>query len=155
MNQSLCNVSKKPGRTKTINFFQCDNIRLVDLPGYGYNKLGKRISTQLAAMITSYLKNRKNLKIVVQLIDCRHNLSELDLIFIKYCQAQSFTTIYIATKSDLVKKNDLTNNINRLKHQLTYKEDETHTLFLTSKLEIEPLLINQIDNFLKHHGFFD
>ncbi|MBQ1301854.1 MAG: ribosome biogenesis GTP-binding protein YsxC, partial [Firmicutes bacterium] len=69
--KNLARVSGSPGKTRTINFYTIndDAFRVVDLPGYGYAKVSKTLSADWGDMIETYLKQRDNLAIVVQLVD--------------------------------------------------------------------------------------
>lgn len=66
--KKLAYVSSTPGKTRTINFYRInDNFRIVDLPGYGYAKISKKVSEQWGEMIEGYLKMRPNIIKVIQL----------------------------------------------------------------------------------------
>ena len=74
--KALARVSGSPGKTRTINFYRCDDLfRIVDLPGYGFAKVSRSESEKWGAMIEGYLENRSNLRKVVQLVDIRHKPS--------------------------------------------------------------------------------
>ena len=76
----LAFVSKTPGRTQTINFFNAGkNRRWVDLPGYGYAKVSKDKSGAWNHLIRDYLRGRPNLRRVLMLLDSRHGAKESDL----------------------------------------------------------------------------
>ena len=71
--QGLAKVSSTPGKTRTLNFFNInDELRLVDVPGYGYAKVPKKMLEQFSEMIDNYLRNRKNLKAMILIVDYRH-----------------------------------------------------------------------------------
>ncbi|MCX8012273.1 MAG: ribosome biogenesis GTP-binding protein YihA/YsxC, partial [Desulfobacterota bacterium] len=74
--KNLARISSTPGRTQSINFF-CINqkIFLVDLPGYGYAKVPVNIREQWKPLVESYLAYRKNLKLVVVILDGRRETS--------------------------------------------------------------------------------
>ena len=78
--KKLAYVSSTPGKTRTINFYRInDNFRIVDLPGYGYAKIPKKVSEQWGEMIEGYLKMRPNIIKVIQLVDIRHEPSIMGL----------------------------------------------------------------------------
>ena len=107
-NKNLAKISKKPGKTKLINHFIInDTILLADLPGYGYAKLSKVETKKINEIIQDYIENRKNLTKLFLLIDIRHEPIKTDLLFINYLDnlKKSFNIIF--TKSDKVKKNEL------------------------------------------------
>ncbi len=72
-------VSKMPGRTQTINFYNCGgNRRLVDLPGYGYAAVPVAAREHWRELISAYLQHRESLRGVVLIMDSRHPLTALD-----------------------------------------------------------------------------
>ena len=112
-NKNLAKISKKPGKTKLINHFIInDTILLADLPGYGYAKLSKVETKKIDEIIQDYIENRKNLTKLFLLIDIRHEPIKTDLLFINYLNnlKKSFNVIF--TKSDKVKKNELSKKSN-------------------------------------------
>nr|NGX60401.1 putative GTP-binding protein EngB [Chlamydiota bacterium] len=70
--KKLAHVSTKPGKTQLINFFTFGNLTLVDLPGYGYANVPKKMRDEWGNLIQEYLKSRKNLALVLLLVDLRH-----------------------------------------------------------------------------------
>jgi len=77
--KSLCKTSKTPGRTQLINFFGIrDDLRLVDLPGYGYAKVPKKMRQHWDVVLSSYLHERQSLVGLVIVVDIRRGLSEMD-----------------------------------------------------------------------------
>ncbi len=107
-NKNLAKISKKPGKTKLINHFIInDTILLADLPGYGYAKLSKVETKKINEIIQDYIENRKNLTKLFLLIDIRHEPIKTDLLFINYLDNLKKSFHIIFTKSDKVKKNEL------------------------------------------------
>jgi GTP-binding protein len=75
----LARASTEPGRTREINFFVLDEqLRLVDLPGYGFAKVSRTTASKFQNLGRSYLRGRVNLKRVYLLIDARHGLKGVD-----------------------------------------------------------------------------
>ena len=107
-NKNLAKTSKKPGKTKLINHFIInDTILLADLPGYGYAKLSKVETKKIDEIIQDYIENRKNLTKLFLLVDIRHEPIKTDLLFIDYLDNLKKSFHVIFTKSDKVKKNEL------------------------------------------------
>ena len=78
--KKLARTSKTPGRTQNVNLFLINNkINIVDLPGYGYAKVSKLKREELAILIEDYLTNRKNLKEIFVLIDCKVGIKDSDI----------------------------------------------------------------------------
>ena len=112
-NKNLAKISKKPGKTKLINHFIInDTILLADLPGYGYAKLSKVETKKINEIIQDYIENRKNLTKLFLLIDIRHEPIKTDLSFINYLDNLKKGFYIIFTKSDKVKKNELSKKSN-------------------------------------------
>ena len=84
---ALARVSKTPGRTQLLNFFQIDEQRkLVDLPGYGYAKVPEAIKKDWGKMMETYLSQRQALYGIVLVMDIRHPLTDFDWQMIEWCQ---------------------------------------------------------------------
>jgi GTP-binding protein len=98
-------TSKAPGRTREINFFVVqDNLRLVDLPGYGYAKVSRSVKEQWQRSIARYLETRRSLCGVILLMDVRHPLKEFDQQVLGWCHAAGLQTHVLLTKSDKLKR---------------------------------------------------
>ena len=100
-NSKLARTSKTPGRTTEINFFRVDaQLRLLDLPGYGYAKSQKKNASMCDKFMSDYFSKRKSLKAAVLFMDIRHPLKELDLQIIELCRKNAIDLIPVLTKSD-------------------------------------------------------
>ena len=107
-NSKIAVVSKTPGRTKQINFFQVgDSLTLVDMPGYGYAKAGKQEVQNWNALIFKYLLNRINLKRVFLLIDSRHLIKSNDEEMMDILDKSGILYQIILTKVDEVNPKEL------------------------------------------------
>ena len=103
--KNLARISKTPGRTQLINFFEVDKQnRLVDLPGYGYAKTSKKQQKEWGFIISEYLKYRQTLKGVILIIDIRRGLMELDHAFLDFYLPLNKPLHVLLTKSDKLKK---------------------------------------------------
>lgn len=100
-NSKLARTSKTPGRTTEINFFRVDaQLKLLDLPGYGYAKSQKKNASKWDKFMSDYFSKRKSLKAAVLFMDIRHPLKELDLQIIELCRKNAVDLIPVLTKSD-------------------------------------------------------
>jgi len=100
---SLARVSRTPGRTRQINFFELGGrLMLVDLPGYGYAKAPKREAEQWGELQRLYLKGRASLRRVLLLIDARHGLKSADVPVIEALDAAAVSYQIVLTKVDAV-----------------------------------------------------
>lgn len=106
--KKLARTSNTPGRTRQINFFNCYNeCLLADLPGYGYAKVSKQERKIWDALIDTYLSNRPNLKLVLLLIDSRHELKQIDSDMMDYLDSRAIPYLPVLTKVDKAKKSQL------------------------------------------------
>ncbi len=122
-NKKLARISKTPGRTTEINFFEVEEgYKLLDLPGYGFAKSGRSRIKDWGSLLGEYFANRKALKGVLIFMDIRHPLKPIDLEMIKLCE--SFDTDYVAvlTKSDKVSKNISAKTIQQVSEAINAKE---------------------------------
>lgn len=102
--KSLARVSGVPGKTVTINFFRLDEVRFVDLPGYGYAKVAKSEKERWAQMMEGYFQSGRRIRLVVQLIDMRHAPSKDDIAMLEFLQHHEIPFVIAMTKSDKLKK---------------------------------------------------
>lgn len=101
--KSLARVSSVPGKTITINFYDVDGVKFVDLPGYGYAKLSKIEKERFAGLMEGYFNSDRNIKLVVQLVDMRHKPSADDYAMISFLQEMKIPFIVACTKADKLK----------------------------------------------------
>src|SRR5215212_6182393 len=106
----LAFVSKTPGRTQTINFFDCGpNRRLVDLPGYGYAAVPQKERAYWGMLVSTYLENRKSLKGLVLIADVRRSLGLLDEQLLRWYAPSAQPVLVLLTKSDKLKQGEAAN----------------------------------------------
>ena len=104
--KNLVKTSARPGKTQSLNFFLLDkSIYLVDLPGYGYAKVSKKIQASWQDLITEYLKTRKNLKCVVVIVDLRHAMKVADLQLVDWLRNNEVPFLLVYTKADKLSAN--------------------------------------------------
>lgn len=106
--KKLAKTSKTPGKTRMINFFEVRVRRpdfsfcLVDLPGYGFAKVNKIELRRWGTSIEPFLRGRRNLVAIGQLIDARHALTENDLQMREWLAHNMYKVITIVTKVDKI-----------------------------------------------------
>ncbi len=99
--RGLAMTSSTPGKTQLVNHFLVDNRwYLVDLPGYGYAKLGKRGREKIADVIRDYILNSGELVCLFVLIDSRHDIGRIDTDFIAELGEHGIPFALIMTKCD-------------------------------------------------------
>ena len=112
--KSLVRVSSVPGKTVTVNFFRLDNVRFVDLPGYGYAKLPDKEKIRFADLMEHYFGSNRDIRLVVQLVDMRHNPSKDDIGMISFLKENGFDFIIALTKADKLNKTEFNKQLNSL-----------------------------------------
>ena len=104
--KNLAKTSNTPGRTQLINFFLVnDRISFVDLPGYGFAKVSRSIQKDWGRMIDIYLKERRNLALVVMILDIRRDPSPDDLSLRDWLDLYRIPYLYVLTKADKFSNN--------------------------------------------------
>lgn len=97
----LARISKTPGRTQMLNFFEIDaQLRFVDLPGYGYAKVPVAVKQDWHKLMETYLTHRKSLCAIVLVMDIRHPLTEFDWQMVEWCQHSQLPLHILLTKAD-------------------------------------------------------
>lgn len=116
--KSLARVSSVPGKTITINFYDVDGYKFVDLPGYGYAKLSKSERDRFGELMEGYFQSGRNLKLVVQLVDMRHKPSQDDFGMIDFMQQMDIPFIVVCTKADKLKVKEFKKREQEIKEEL-------------------------------------
>jgi GTP-binding protein len=134
--EGLAKVSRIPGKTQLINFFLINNSwTLVDLPGYGYAKVGKNKRSAFSAFVSDYLQHRPNLVGTFVLIDSRLTPQNLDLEFITWMIGCGLPLILIFTKMDKLSKGAAQKNIDAFLLRMSEISEESPAYVLSSALE--------------------
>jgi len=104
--KQLAKTSQTPGRTQLVNFFTVnDSISFVDLPGYGFAKVSRSVKKDWGDMIETYLRERKNLAMVVFILDIRRDPSNDDLSLRDWLEYYRIPFTAVLTKSDKLSNN--------------------------------------------------
>ncbi|MDR2402096.1 MAG: ribosome biogenesis GTP-binding protein YihA/YsxC [Cytophagales bacterium] len=148
--KNIAKVSSTPGKTQCINLFSFQNKFLVDLPGYGYAAQGKQNNIFLSTMVRDYLMQRKNLKLIFVLIDCRIPIQKLDLAVIQLLETYKKNFSIIITKVDKISNNALFNfmtNFEKTLAEIVSKEILCYTSSAEKKLGREDILNAIIESY--------
>ncbi len=102
--RNLARVSRTPGRTREINFFEVGTLwSFVDLPGYGYAKVAKSQRSVWDQTIGGYFEYRRNLRAVILLLDIRRGVTDLDHELLIHLDQLGIPCLPVATKVDKIK----------------------------------------------------
>lgn len=118
--KQLARVSSVPGKTITINFYDVEGIKFVDLPGYGYAKISKQELSRFGELMEGYFQSGRNIKLVIQLIDMRHPLSNDDEGMITFMKQMGIPFIIVMTKCDKLKKTAYAERLKKSKEELAF-----------------------------------
>ena len=121
--KSLARVSSVPGKTITINFYDVDGYKFVDLPGYGYAKLSKSERDRFGELMEGYFQSGRNIKLVVQLVDMRHKPSQDDYGMIDFMQQMNIPFIIVCTKADKLKVKEFKRREKEIKEELSMVDE--------------------------------
>lgn len=115
----LAFVSKTPGRTQLINFFELGDERyLVDLPGYGYAEVPEKIRVHWQHVLSTYLMSRAALSGLVLIMDARHPLTRLDWQMLEWFATTGKPVHILLTKSDKLSRQQATNTLREVRSAL-------------------------------------
>lgn len=123
--KNLARVSSVPGKTAMINFFKAENLRFVDLPGYGYAKVAKSEKLRWASLIEGYFAGERDIALVMQLVDFRHPPTADDRMMIDFLIEHEFPFVIILTKADKLSKREREERLKALAEEILYADQIT------------------------------
>ncbi len=137
--KNLCKTSKTPGRTQLINFFALDEQRrLVDLPGYGFAKVSKKLRSHWDQVLTTFLLQRQALRGLVIVVDIRRGISELDQALIDLV-GDSLPLHILLTKSDKLSRSGIGQAIRETAARLPQDGHSVSTLSVLTRDGLDAL----------------
>ena len=144
--KSLARVSKTPGRTQLINFFEVPHTGgfLVDLPGYGFAKVPEAMKKQWQQHLGDFLVERRTLTGIVLLIDIRHSITALDEQMLSFADHRDMHTLLLLTKSDKLSRNQAA------KARLTVQKRRPQSLALNFS-SLDKTGITEASAWITHH----
>ena len=146
--RKLVKVSSRPGKTQSLNYFTVDHsLYLVDLPGYGFAKVPKKVKGLWQSLIRDYIESRKTLCCVVVILDIRHPLKQLDAELINWLKSIGVPLLPVYTKIDKLSRNQLFKQAASLDAGLNIRPDE-RTLFSAKTGKGKDELITFLEKFL-------
>jgi len=131
--KGLAHTSATPGKTQLVNHFLInDQWYLVDLPGYGYAKMGQKGREKLREIISDYILNSPDLVLLFVLLDARHDLQAIDRDFITELGAEGIPFALVYTKCDKLGVNALRAQVERNNAALLESWETLPPVFQTS-----------------------
>lgn len=117
--KSIARVSGTPGKTQCLNFFLADeSFYLVDLPGYGFAKVSKKIRESWGALVEGYLTADRHLRGLLFLIDCRRDFAEDDALLLDWVRARQMPFLIVMTKADKLTRNHLNEAVTSMRRAI-------------------------------------
>jgi len=113
-NKKLAKTSKTPGRTQSINVFEIksnSDFKIIDLPGYGYAKVSKKMRASWGQEIEKYLMTRQCLNALCIIMDIRHPFKEDDESLIDWCESKDLPMILLLNKADKLSKSEIAKTV--------------------------------------------
>ncbi|MCM3746736.1 ribosome biogenesis GTP-binding protein YihA/YsxC [Paenibacillus pasadenensis] len=105
LRKNLARTSSQPGKTQQLNYYRVNEaVYFVDFPGYGYAKVSKTEREAWGKMIERYLQNREELKLVLHVIDIRHDPSKDDVLMFNWLKHYGIPMCIVCTKADKIPK---------------------------------------------------
>ena len=150
--KKLARTSSTPGKTRTINFYKINNnLRLVDLPGYGYAKVSKTEKAAWSKSINEYLEARDEILEIFLLVDIRHEPTALDKQMYDVLLEHGYSGIVIATKSDKIAKGQHDKSINTIAKKLNIKNKDLIIPFSSEKKDMVDEVWFVLEDIMKFH----
>tara|TARA_A200000159_G_scaffold21205_1_gene17945 strand:+ start:207 stop:806 length:600 start_codon:yes stop_codon:yes gene_type:complete len=113
-NKKLAKTSKTPGRTQSINVFEIKSnseFKIIDLPGYGYAKVSKKMRASWGQEIEKYLMTRQCLNALCIIMDIRHPFKDDDESLIDWCESKDLPMILLLNKADKLSKSQIAQTV--------------------------------------------
>ncbi len=147
--KNMTRTSQQPGKTQTLNFYNIDEqLIFVDVPGYGYAKVSKVQREKFGKMIEEYITQRENLKLVIQLVDLRHQPTEDDVLMYNYLKHFDIPTLVICTKEDKIAKGKVQKHIKRIKDKLELEPGDNIISYSSIKNSKQQEIWNFIETYI-------
>ena len=148
--KKLARTSSEPGKTRQINFYNIDEtFYFVDLPGYGYSKMSKKEQEQVGKFIEDYLFNRKEISLIIFLIDIRHKPTDNDKLMYNYIISSGLPFIILANKADKIAITKVDDAVLELQKNINPIGDIQTLPFSSERKVYKDDVWNIIDEFIK------
>ncbi|CUS98260.1 GTP-binding protein [Candidatus Kryptobacter tengchongensis] len=125
--KNLAFISSTPGKTQALNYFLInESFYIVDLPGYGYARVPEHVKAGWSKLIENYLSNREQIKLVLHIVDARHEPTELDKMMAGWLDYFKIPYVIVITKIDKIARSKITKQVDMIKNafgKLKYCQD--------------------------------
>ena len=147
--KKLARTSSEPGKTRQINFYNIDNLfYFVDLPGYGFSKMSKKEQAQVGSFTDNYLQKRKQISLVVFLLDIRHKPTENDKLMYDYIIKSGLPFMIIANKADKIAVTKVDTAVELLQNSINPMKDATFLPFSAERKIYQDAVWEKIEKYI-------
>lgn len=128
--KNLARTSATPGKTQQLNYYRInEDLYFVDFPGYGYAKVSKQQRFAWGKMMEKYLLERDELKLVMQMVDMRHEPSKDDVMIHEWLRHHGLPVVVVATKMDKIPKTRRPKHLKVIKEALGLRAEDPFVPF--------------------------
>jgi GTP-binding protein len=131
--RQLARVSRTPGRTQLLNFFELPQGRIVDLPGYGFAKVPKDLRAGWGGLIEGYLASRECLRGLAIVMDARHPLTGFDRAMLEWSRAQGLPCHALLTKADKLASGAARRTLHEVQQKLPVLHNEASVQLFSAR----------------------
>ena len=132
--KKLARTSSEPGKTRQLNFYNMDDkFYFVDLPVYGYSKMSKQEQVKVGEFIEYYLQHRKEICLIIFLVDIRHDPTQNDFLMYDYVIRSGLPCMILANKADKIAKTKVDDTAKNIQKQLNPIGDITTLPFSSER----------------------
>ena len=170
--KKLARTSSVPGKTRLINFYKTysvienysnntdnnqnfskenneqNNFYFVDLPGYGFSKMSHAEQVKVGEFIEKYLKESKNISLIIFLIDIRHSPTSDDKLMYDYIIKQNLPCIVICNKADKIAVTKVNSQVDALQNELNPLNDIKFFPFSMERKIYTQSVLDEISKYL-------
>jgi GTP-binding protein len=133
--KKIARVSQTPGKTRLVNFFAInEEFYFVDIPGYGYASVSKKMLAEFQQMIELYLQ-QPEISLTVLLLDVRRIPNGDDILMYEYFKSMRSEILIVLTKSDKLSNNQKTNQVRKIKAKLNPRKEDKFITFSAVTME--------------------
>ncbi|EXX89360.1 GTP-binding protein [Paenibacillus darwinianus] len=128
--KALARTSSQPGKTQQLNYYRInEQLYFVDFPGYGYAKVSKVQREKWGQIIEAYIRDRKQLKLLLLIIDIRHPPTKDDCLMYEWLKHHGIPVCIVATKSDKIPRGKWDKHVKMVKETLQAESTDPVVLF--------------------------
>jgi GTP-binding protein len=144
--KKIARVSQTPGKTRLVNFFSInEEFYFVDIPGYGYASVSKKMLLEFQKMIETYLR-QPEISLTVLLLDVRRIPNDDDILMYEYFKSMNSEVLIVLTKADKLSNNQKISQTKKIKEKLQPREEDKFITFSAINLENKEVIWDIIED---------